>query len=101
MPKRKQSWISQLVANDGDPRHGYTGYSTHGCRCDICREAKRAYQAALRDRRAAARKSGEAAPTHGTRTTYVEYRCRCTPCVNAQRAAKTDYYQRVRQGGAA
>ena len=24
--------------------HGYTGYSTHGCRCLTCREAKRAYR---------------------------------------------------------
>lgn len=31
--------------------HGLTGYRTRGCKCDVCREANRIYQAELRTRR--------------------------------------------------
>ena len=101
MPAPKTSWISRLVPGDGDPRHGYTGYSNLGCRCSICRDAKRAYQADLRARRALALASGEIEAQHGTRTTYQEYGCRCSPCIQAQRDHKVDYARRQSLGGAA
>jgi len=68
-----------------DTRHGYVAY-THGCRCDICREAKATYQ---RERRRALKAGGSVPPTaqHGLRTTYVEYGCRCSHCRRAEAAA--------------
>ena len=30
---------------------------------------------------------------HGTKSTYVNHRCRCEPCVEAQRAANQRRYQ--------
>lgn len=29
----------RLTVGDGDPRHGWNGYSNYYCRCDICRKA--------------------------------------------------------------
>ena len=63
--------------------HGYGPY-TNGCRCDICRAAKAAYQA---NRRAAASLATTPVPdglTHG-RAGYEEHGCRCEICVKAKR----------------
>ena len=72
------------------PKHGYVAY-THGCRCDICREAKATYQ---RERRRALKAGGSVPRTaqHGLRTTYVEYGCRCSHCRRASAAANRRWY---------
>jgi hypothetical protein len=75
--------------------HGYNGY-TLGCRCDICRKAKREY---ARERRAAAKQAADArgkeraAGTfrHGTRFGYEERGCRCAECVEARRAMQRTF----------
>lgn len=81
--------------------HGYGRY-THGCRCEVCRQAKSDY---MRDRRAAARRraqtvralNDELPPhrrsfmpipgiTHG-KAGYEEQGCRCVECVGARSEA--------------
>lgn len=32
------------MLEEGDPRHGLSGYKNYGCRCDICRRANADYQ---------------------------------------------------------
>ena len=83
MSTKKTSWISVLIPGDGDPRHGLNGYTSLGCRCDICRAAMAEYQLRRRERLAAALLAGEVAPPHGTESTYVNYRCRCQACRRA------------------
>lgn len=53
--------------------HGYGKY-TQGCRCGVCREAKRLYE---RKRRAERLASGDL--HHGTRHGY-DSGCRCVDC---------------------
>lgn len=60
--------------------HGYVPY-THGCRCDVCREAARLYRRQQRARRLT---SGEI--VHGVRAAY-DAGCRCYPCCAARSAA--------------
>ena len=80
--------------------HGYSAYS-HGCRCDVCREAKRDY---IRERRRGglelALERGRlgtpraAGPIrHGSQYAYYERGCRCTECITGGRT--------YRAGGAA
>lgn len=80
-------------------KHGYSAY-THGCRCDVCRIAKRNR---MRDDRAAAKarlaESGgriAAGVAHGIGG-YDNHSCRCETC----RKAKRDYdAERYRRGAA-
>lgn len=84
--------------------HGYGRYTT-GCRCDVCKAAKRAYgrnrRALARARRDAARAEGReyvaAVVKHGLYA-YQNHSCRCLTCklANAQSSAK---YRRVAAGG--
>lgn len=53
--------------------HGYSRY-THGCRCEVCREAKRLYE---KQRRAERLATGDI--HHGTRHGY-DSGCRCVDC---------------------
>ena len=59
----------------------HQGDYVRGCRCDDCRESH-----ALRMRRfrvvARYRRKGA---THGSYSTYVNYACRCDPCMEAKR----------------
>jgi hypothetical protein len=75
--------------------HGYGGYS-NGCRCPICRAAKRAY---MRDKRhKASQRRAQAGNrhfvaegiTHGTYAGYTDAHCRCYQCsaVKADRDRK-------------
>lgn len=64
--------------------HGYGPY-TRGCRCAVCVEAKRIYQAKLRERARAAVEVPDHV-RHGSVATYVDYRCRCDACTAAKRA---------------
>ena len=54
--------------------HGYGRY-TSGCRCSVCREAKRRYMKARRGLGL-----DVDSPLHGTYTGYDSYGCRCWPC---------------------
>lgn len=77
-------------------RHGYGGY-TRGCRCEVCRAAKRAYMrhkrraASLRRRQAGNPRAFVAEGiTHGTYAGYTDAHCRCNLCA----AAKSDMDKR-------
>ena len=35
----KRERNERLTVGDGDPRHGWNGYSNYKCRCDICKKA--------------------------------------------------------------
>jgi len=59
--------------------HGYGPY-TRGCRCSVCRDAKREY---MQNRRKSPLPAGS--PLHGTYTGYDSHNCRCWPCVLAKR----------------
>lgn len=79
--------------------HGYTAY-TKGCRCDVCRIAKRHR---MRSDRAAAKARLEASGTqvatgvsHG-KSTYENHSCRCDKCCQAKR----DYDTKRRRRGVA
>lgn len=81
--------------------HGYGPY-THGCRCDVCREAKAAY---MRAKRAEHRREANGplidesgryvAPisTHGTISGYADYKCRCLECTAAKSRASSRQYR--------
>jgi hypothetical protein len=73
--------------------HGYVAY-THGCRCEVCREAKSTY---MRQRRTEARREAQRhsvgrrgepgsvryvanVRNHGTSYAYYERGCRCREC---------------------
>ncbi len=68
-----------------DGRHGYGPY-TKGCRCDVCREAKRQQQQRLRARRDLTNL------THGKQSTY-DNGCRCDLCREAKRAADRENWR--------
>jgi hypothetical protein len=64
--------------------HGtLTGYNTHACRCELCRDAFRVYSKARRRLRSALLEPDD--PRHGRYTTYRNWMCRCTPCLDAHR----------------
>ena len=58
-------------------KHGFSGYTNHRCRCDICTEGNRLHHAQLR-------LVGREPPEHGTPNGYNNYSCRCDPCTEAQ-----------------
>lgn len=65
-----------------DHEHGYSAYS-RGARDPECREAKRVYQAQLRDENQAVMAAYPgivAAFKHGTSSRYNNDRCRCAEC---------------------
>lgn len=64
-------------------------YTNYGCRCEECRDAKRAYAAARQgDPRVLA------AAKHGTRSTYTALGCRCAPCSAANSTYARAWYRR-------
>jgi hypothetical protein len=73
-------------------RHGYTGYSTNGCRCAVCTEAARQYRARWRQKNRDVPLPADD-PRHGSNTTYVNCLCRCSRCLEAHRMS-----QRVDRG---
>jgi hypothetical protein len=72
--------------------HGGTRYN-RGCTCDVCLRAHRERLAQLRREHAAARVLidgrlvATGAPQHGSRSTYVNWMCRCVPCTAAHTAS--------------
>ena len=83
--------------------HGLGGY-VRGCRCDVCREDTRAYQAAIRAAGRQARKAAAARGqvyvaegiTHGS-SGHTMHGCRCQICCRARKANDVRY-QRTRAG---
>ena len=83
--------------------HGYVAY-THGCRCDTCREAKRAY---VRASRAVASAKRERSPelgryiapgiTHGTYSGYQNSHCRCLQCTAVKASRDRERYLRLKE----
>ena len=74
-------------------KHGYGAY-THGCRCEVCLQAKAAYIRGAREAAKAKAVPGvavEGAP-HGTRSGWELHGCRCDDCKKAQlRRHQVDY----------
>jgi len=56
-------------------KHGIGGYSSHGCRCSICKDA--AIQKRVKERN---RLRGTEPNKHGTLRSYNVYGCRCEIC---------------------
>lgn len=71
--------------------HGYDGYTNHGCRCDICRDANAQYHWDLRHFKAERLEKDPTLAPHGINNTYANWRCRCRPCTDAHSA-----YERAR-----
>lgn len=83
-------------------KHGAGGYSNHGCRCGICRDAWRIKKADYRRRKregATMLRRGpvpDPAKQHGY-SAYVNYGCRCGVC----RAAAAAYRRQAAMKAAA
>lgn len=71
--------------------HGRLSSYNSGCRCDDCREAVADYQA-TRISRAVVPPPGD--PRHGRYSTYINYRCRCSLCTQANTAYCRGYKTR-------
>lgn len=73
--------------------HGtYSGYTNHSCRCEKCSEASRTYKAkwsksptAKANAKQKRQDSSITPQVHGTRSSYINYGCRCIECLNANR----------------
>lgn len=97
---RVQQRHASALASAELPHGTRTGYRRWRCRCELCQEAKRRYDAQSAragGRRwlaqAAAQAEAGASIPHGTLIAYKDYRCRCEEC----RAANRAYYQEWRR----
>jgi hypothetical protein len=73
-----------------EPWHGsVSGYTYHGCRCDVCRAGWSAANLRSRQLRATRRVPDH---LHGTENGYNNYKCRCDAC----RAAWAERARRYR-----
>lgn len=80
------------------PVHGTrTCYINDGCRCTLCREAQRAYVAALRQRLKLTPIPKE---SHGLSSTYTNWGCRCRRCCQAHADYCRSYHLRRHQESA-
>ena len=72
----------------GPKTHGPTcdGYVNHGCRCDDCRAAWRAYNRKRRAERRALIAEDPTVAIHGLNSTYTNWGCRCPRCTDAHTA---------------
>lgn len=68
------------------PEHGTYGryISPHNCRCELCHKANNEHIRLLRQ--TMRQRLGEDNIPHGSYYAYIRYRCRCLPCVEANRA---------------
>ena len=82
--------------------HGYNAYA-HGCRCQVCRDARAAYSRNQRAQAAAQAAPGRAVAgaKHGTRRAYKDHGCRCDVCTAAMRAIWRGWSQARRNVSAA
>jgi hypothetical protein len=69
--------------------HGTRSRYAAGCRCDLCRKANADWQFSACLRRA--ENLAYADVKHGSKDTYNNWMCRCTPCTtaNAEHSRKT------------
>lgn len=75
--------------------HGYSGYTNHRCRCEVCREGNRVKRAESRAHWKSERERIHAMGfehvviniTHGVNG-YSNYMCRCLVCIVAHREAR-------------
>ena len=78
---------SDIKSIEASKKHGiFRSYRTRGCRCPICvswwEANKSKYNKERREKRAYSRaRTGQ---IHGTRNSYIYYRCRCLLCREAQ-----------------
>ncbi len=83
-------------------RHGRSLYANGGCRCEVCREAHRRYQAEWK-RRAVARTqtTGQLpeAVEHGSVNAFYNHGCRCRACLDAAALAARERKARMREVG--
>jgi hypothetical protein len=87
-------------------KHGITRYIRLGCRCGICKEAKRMSQQSYQKRyplkQAERNKKYRDRPlelknlTHGTYSTHT-VGCRCSKCLKAGTIHNRDYYKKTRE----
>ena len=76
-------------------RHGGSGSGyTQGCRCELCKMAYARRQRVRRKRRGEELRAGLVNPQHGTRSTYLNYECRCPECTAANKVACREYAKR-------
>lgn len=85
--------------DEGEAGHGYNRYA-NGCRCQVCRMAKRQYMRDKRGRAAERRRRSDNPSkyvalgiTHGTYAGYTDAQCRCNLCA----AVKADHDRKDRQ----
>jgi hypothetical protein len=89
--------MAAVAAGEANFDHGYEGYTRWGCRCEVCKAAKSAYQSGrgrgtgqkeymqkYRQGRRAAREKGEVEVRHGL-TGYTNDGCRCETCAESFR----------------
>jgi hypothetical protein len=78
--------------------HGYGSYS-HGCRCQVCKDARAAYSRNQRAEAARRARPGQSVEgvKHGTRRAYKDRGCRCEQCVTAMRGIWRDWSRKYRQ----
>lgn len=86
--------LRKLIASRKKPRrrvgrvvegitHGLYGYTKFGCRCDVCKLARRNYVRSYRESPESDLPPGD--PRHGRRSTYVMRGCTCELCRQAVR----------------
>jgi len=89
-------------------KHGTVStYNNHGCRCEQCKIAARAYARVYREsKRHGFPKEPEPQPVepsrwheHGTRSAYLYHRCRCDECRTANASYMKDLRSRHANGG--
>jgi hypothetical protein len=80
------SWCGDLFRARRRVGHGTSRKYRAGCRCKACRAWQAQRVAAQR-----ARRSPDAPElVHGSRSTFLNHRCRCGPCTEAQRAYQAE-----------
>lgn len=92
---QRGSRLSRLARRDTAYfKHGASGYSNWGCRCDVCTAAHSAKMRRARQVRIQKMLAGDPAVPHGTASGYVSWGCRCDPCVAAAAAARAEHPSR-------
>lgn len=77
-----------------DFRHGTrSGYSYHGCRCDECTAASKAYSRSRQELKPRKPPREPMPIPHGTESGYGHHKCRCDDCKSARR----EYIRRRRE----
>ncbi len=81
---------------EADFTHGQTGYTYHGCRCDVCQAANTTRFRRQRDKRLARAAQDPSLIPHG-RGGYTNWGCRCEVCTKANTDACCAYRRARRE----